>query len=416
MTTPFEDPASLLWKHQLKREHAHLLDRIKKLETRHEVYDERIKVSEMAARNMQAVKDDMHKMAQRIAAIESDDDEMRKTIGEFEIAKLSKRREDDETAMKMQQKLSALESQCRDIKADFEQVELANQAAMKKAQEMESKLSGQGKGSEKLARKNDPNEVANLMSRLDAMESRRNEEVRQIRAMQTRVVSLEKTCQSYGAKNGQFHAEVTRLSAMLRSGEGKQVPSSEATTVRFESSNPAEVQVPASPLGQTVNLRGQAEYSPTFSAHQRRTARNFARPSQHEAQIPQTQIEVQTQTPKEGRQQGEANEGKKRKAPATYSQRQTRSQAQPKQGKLGVNVGRRSKIVVLKVRYKESSTNLAGARSSKRPTNSSYRSRVSAKKLPGPASTPAPSAKRKRRDIPQPDDMETFIAAVMGTM
>ncbi|KAF2187761.1 hypothetical protein K469DRAFT_748968 [Zopfia rhizophila CBS 207.26] len=294
---PPSDPASLLWAHQLKREHGHLLDRLKDLEATHESYDARIKATEAISEGMKAIVKNMRQMAMRITAIEEDNKDVKDWIKRLDGERQARMREDGEKVKKVQQWVTELETQHKSIEAKVQQASLSHRSIMEKIEMIESIIQKQGKSAEKLAKKNDPNHVKVLMLRLDAMDSRRNEELRKAQALQDRVASFERTCQAYNSKNNELQAEVARLNGILRMGKPQPLPSSEATTEWFQSSNPTNVQVPASPLPRPICDKQQTsllEESPSFNAQQRKTARIIERPSQN-AQVVHTQIETQTQ-------------------------------------------------------------------------------------------------------------------------
>jgi len=193
--------------------------------------------------------------------------------------------------------------------------------------------------------------------------------------------------------------------------------------------------------------------SPIVNAQKRRTAKTLVHPSQQNAQIVETQVpESQTPTdfpsslpqlrPKRhvcernprtpGRKSSEeANAGRKRKLAPKLSQRQTRSQAELKKAKISPVD---DPELLLKKAVKASQSQRQSTRSNvslrAKPrvqkaagtdvVQTELQERIEILKPPanprvdGPVKTPEPKPlKRKRREIPQSDDLETFMLSAI---
>ncbi|KAF2662806.1 hypothetical protein K491DRAFT_2913 [Lophiostoma macrostomum CBS 122681] len=238
-STPL-NPTSLLWGHQLKREHGFLLDRMKTLEKGHQGYDARIRSAEVAANTVKNTAQDIKRLERSLSAIDESDRHRSAWIESAE-PRLAKMQEDIDKGKKVQPRVSALEGKHEDLHGEVQRLTSSQSLVTEKIATLERRL--QDSGAQKLIKKNDMNDVRVLGQRLQTLEALRKEEKAVARAMQDKIGSLERNLQKYDSKNEQLRVRLE----MALSSRHHPFPSSEVSTEHLYSSDPGFVQVPASP-------------------------------------------------------------------------------------------------------------------------------------------------------------------------
>ncbi|OCK83839.1 hypothetical protein K432DRAFT_432624 [Lepidopterella palustris CBS 459.81] len=325
-------PTSLLWAHQLKREHGHLLDRIKDLEKSNEAFNIRIVATETSHERITSCIDDIKKMATRISVIEDDDKEVKEWIEKLDEERQTLMNEESEKVKKLAYKVAVLEGHSKTVDIETQQTVSAYRAVLKKIEDVEAVLQKQGKVSEKLTKKNDPVDVKVLTRRLDAVESRRTDDTRKTQALLDRMHTLEDANRRMRNESNRLHAQVARLNREIKTQQAALLPSSEATTELDLELKPVSsaVQAPHSPFSggldqSSVVNNSLLEESPTLHAHLRRSARaapqkqTVAKSSEGPKTLPRTVIAEPDKS-------NVQNSRKKRKAALSQNLRQTRSQ------------------------------------------------------------------------------------------
>lgn len=247
-------PTSLLWAHQLKREHGHLLNRMKDLEKSHEAYESRIKATEVIADGMKNRASEIKEMVTRISAIEEDDKDVKEWVKKLDEERRVRMREDVERVKSLQQKLAALERQWQKSQLEAQKISSDHSMAITRIEELEHEIQRQGKSADKLSKKNDPADIKVLMRRLDAIESHRTGDSRIHRELLDKIADLEGANRQLVTKTESFRIEITRLNSEMRSRQMEVIPSSEATTEgSYGITQPSRVLVPQSPLVSSID-------------------------------------------------------------------------------------------------------------------------------------------------------------------
>lgn len=245
-----QGPASLLWCHQLKREHGFLLARMEKVVSEHHNYDVRIRSAEQAVESMKGIAQDVKQLTEAMSEIVSGDNDTRDWIEATDV-RLKTMKEDIDKAKKLSPRVSELEAQYDDLTQAFQQMASNHQSTLRKIEAVEAVAQKQSHDTGTLVKKNDSSDVRVLLMRLDAMESRRKEDERKAKVMQDKLTSLEQTVQTYNSK---LHGMHTHANAAFVSRDYP-IPSTEASSELLQSSNPGYIQVPASPFSKSMNGR-----------------------------------------------------------------------------------------------------------------------------------------------------------------
>lgn len=202
------ESASLLWAHQLKREHGFLLERMNRVESQHNAYhaqhnsyEARIKVAEATAESMKR---------ELLIAIDEIDSERNEWTASTQV-RIEKLSTEVESARKLPPRLSALETQVGELETEAAS---SHQVLVQKIWAVEAALQKTEVERQKVVKKSDSSDTTVLSHRLDAMEVRRKEDERKAAAMQDKMDMLERLCHSYNEKNKDLQA---RLNAVVTS-------------------------------------------------------------------------------------------------------------------------------------------------------------------------------------------------------
>jgi hypothetical protein len=241
-------PTALLWAHQLKREHNHLLNRIKTLETANSALTSRMNTTEKS--NQDAVKaiDTVNELSLKVQLIEDDDSSQHRRFEELDRDRGERFEKLGEGVKKVEKRLVALEKGFND--RDEQSQEKREGSAREKELLVErintlekeyAKLKeGAAKG-EKLARKDDAANTKVLNRRIEALEARRKDEGMKVKGMLEKFDKIEK---SWSTTQGQLKRALDRLDAMSSAPNRVASP---RPTPHVASSSPSMVQVPESP-------------------------------------------------------------------------------------------------------------------------------------------------------------------------
>lgn len=306
------NPASILWAHQLKRENGYLLSRMTDLESTHKKYDSRIKAAEAIAKDMKAATKETKQLSARMKAIETDNEGLLEVIGKLHEEK-DELMEDARVKMTdAQQSISALQTQYKSIETKLQQATVNHQSVVEKLNELEVKVRNEGNTAQKLVKKNDPGDIKVLTSRLDAIESLRKDEMRKNQLLLDKVLELEKANAELQARSLERQKEVISLSGPCTKCIPPILPPSQNTTERFESS-PTPETPPPWPSGETTlndsfesrygssrpgpaRRREPLDESPSVNAQFRKLARKIPSPSRNNTRVVETPLPSMTYT------------------------------------------------------------------------------------------------------------------------
>jgi chromosome segregation ATPase len=198
-STRTSSPTALLWAHQLKREHNHLLNRIKTLEAANSTLNSRMNATEASAQNALKATDSVKELSLKVQAIEADDESQQRRFKELDHDRGERFGKLGEGVQKIEKQLKALETALHN--RDDESQEKRKCAAREKELVVDriEKLEGEcaklkegaAKG-EKLARKDDSANTKVLNRRIEALEARRKEENLKVKTTLERLENIEK--------------------------------------------------------------------------------------------------------------------------------------------------------------------------------------------------------------------------------
>lgn len=272
-------PTSLLWAHQLKREHEHLLDRMKDIAKSQEAHDVKIHAIEASNERMRSIFARFEDMMTRIAAIEEESQDVKELIERFVGERPTKLRGAVEKISRLADQIAALDSHTKEVGIGVQQTLSTYRVVIEKVEDLEAKVQKQER-TETLREKNDPVDVTVLTRRLDAIESRRNNDATRTKTLIGRMEVLEQASQQLSTRSARFQAEIERLNSEAKS---QQEMARGTMTVRTkldleQESSQSSFQFPYSPRAGKLNQsspekHNPPESSPALNAQLRRSVR-----------------------------------------------------------------------------------------------------------------------------------------------
>ncbi|KAE9985384.1 hypothetical protein BLS_008323 [Venturia inaequalis] len=260
-STRTSSPTALLWAHQLKREHQHLLNRIKALETANSNLASRMDVTEMSAQDTAQTIKSVNELSVRIQAIEEDDNSQQQRFEELDRDRGERFEKLGDGVKKVGKRLQVLEKDLDD--RDEESQEKRERAAREKAllvdrlDELEkeyAKLKETAAKGEKLTRKDDTASSKVLNRRMEALEARHKEEGAKVKSLLDKFEKMEK---SWSTTQEQLKRTLDEMETV--SSAPKRVASPRPTPLIASSSPSTVVQVLESPLAGRQTRRVQPE-------------------------------------------------------------------------------------------------------------------------------------------------------------
>ncbi|KAF2278136.1 uncharacterized protein EI97DRAFT_246039 [Westerdykella ornata] len=394
-----QTPASLLWGHQLKREHGYLLERMKKVEREHDAFDARIRVVETSSDAMRGAVKDVNRLIEEDGRLE---DATKAWITSAE-GRLDKFEEAAKKTQSLQPQLSELEARFEVNDGQIQQMLSDHRSILQKIRAFDAELQLKKSEVDRLMQMNEAVNVRELLLRISTLEHHQAQGQEQATAMQDKIHALERTCNAYEAQNAELQARLDNiLLQQERSGSHTQIPtqvvdssvlpmpppatlsttdslpawmiidsqaqpplSMEVPTQVLPSSLPdAQVQVPATSsleLTQAQTSASLREESPLVNAQLRRTNRTEqpVEPGALSRRLDVPWTNARAKTPVSTQTQDldapyirphVPNSGRRRKALPTYYPPQTRSQVKSQLSRIeNVADCRPTKLVILKM-------------------------------------------------------------------
>ncbi|KAF2799095.1 hypothetical protein K505DRAFT_371195 [Melanomma pulvis-pyrius CBS 109.77] len=204
-------PALLLWEHQLKREHGHLLRRMEELETQYRGDHVRVKAVESTMEAAKSTELKVKELDRLVDAIIEDEKNQTQYFDRVVGENQAKHEKTLETWRKTHKKVSALDAQYKSIQTDVTHNSSALDLMTKSVGAVRAAME-QVQRTANTVNESVPN---NIMQRLEALDSRQSEGFRMMqdktRQMQDKLARLERT-------NSELHSEVSRLKAAVATG------------------------------------------------------------------------------------------------------------------------------------------------------------------------------------------------------
>jgi chromosome segregation ATPase len=223
-------PSSLLWAHQLKLEHTHLLSRLTTLQTVTASLSTGLTSATATSDRVTRLESSATNLGARVAAIEEDDKDVKEWIERLDDAQRARTREEGLKVERLGRKVGEVLVR----EKEWGRLEGIVLGLGRRVEELERGVKGEREREREkgLSRKNDPDDVKVLARRLDAVEAGRGEVVRKAEELRERVEGLEKGKWEWENEKWRLGRKVeTREKALeTRDRLSQAVPDSERTT------------------------------------------------------------------------------------------------------------------------------------------------------------------------------------------
>ena len=241
-------PTALLWAHQLKREHNHLLSRIKTLEEANSTLTSRMNIAEKSIQDAVKAIEKVNELSLKVQLIEEDDSSQHRRFEQLDRDRGERFEKLGEGVKKVERRLRALEKDLEDRDEESEEKKEVsareNELLVDRMDKLEKEYAKLGKDAakgEKLARKDDAANTKVLNRRIEALETKRNEEGMKVKSMLEKFENMEK---GWSTTQGQVKRALDNLDAISSAPKPVAAP---RPTPHVASSSPSVVQVPESP-------------------------------------------------------------------------------------------------------------------------------------------------------------------------
>jgi len=212
-------PNSLLWAHQLKREHGHLLARVKQLESATEEHDKRLRTAESTA--APGANDEIAALADQVKALHRGHLEKRLDMIEKDVmSKIEEAKIDSEAvALKMAQ----IEKNEALVEEERRKAFNKEKALLKRVGECEENLKKYETFLDQVGKKVDSASIAQIRSQLDSLAQQVKSGGSEMKLMSDSIMSLELANAELIKANERLAAEFAQLKA--KAAESASVPS-----------------------------------------------------------------------------------------------------------------------------------------------------------------------------------------------
>lgn len=200
-------PTSLLWAHQLKREHGYLLERITKLEGTSDVHDSRLDAVANIASAAQS--EDVEKLAKRVEAIEDDGVGKRVAKVERDVKERLETVQAETEALVLQ--IAALEGDSRTKDEERKKASSKEKALLKRLGAVEQSVEDEQKVVKMLEQDLAANDTDELREQLGALMAYRKRDELDARTLAKKVTALEAANKEMMKANESFREEMTKL-------------------------------------------------------------------------------------------------------------------------------------------------------------------------------------------------------------
>jgi hypothetical protein len=235
-------PTSLLWAHQIKRENAHLLSRMKALETATEELKGKVMTIDTSNKKTCETVKACSALEVRVQLIEEDDKEQQMRFGALDKDRNDRIEKQEFTLNVMAKKVRALETQYLDLKEERAEPERGDDgASLKRIEKLEAtldKLIAENTGA-KHKTIEDIVFVQTVNERVEQLEYKRMDDQNGIKSLHERLEKLEQAKMDAGRRH------VSILNANLKQ---KLQLVGQTPELGLSSPSAGQIQVPSSPL------------------------------------------------------------------------------------------------------------------------------------------------------------------------
>ncbi|KAK5120431.1 hypothetical protein LTR85_006370 [Meristemomyces frigidus] len=246
MTPRPSSPTSLLWAHQLKREHGYLLGRMQQVEASNQQQEERLKKADATAKS--GASNDIAALAEQVKAI--DESGITKRLAKVEkdvMEKLDEVQADSEAII---MKVSALEKDDAQVEEERRKALNKEKALLKRVAEVECSLKTYQESLERVGRRVDDASVTTIKAQLDGLAKQVRKEGEGMKRLEDSIGALEAANEELAKANDRLAKEVVEVAAARpKSAPAAQsAPKAAATKASATKAVPAPKTVPTRPL------------------------------------------------------------------------------------------------------------------------------------------------------------------------
>jgi len=209
-TTPRpSSPTSLLWAHQLKREHGHLIGRLQQVESANRQQEDRIKKAESAAKA--GTNNDIAALADQVKAL--DEGGINKRLAKVEKDVMAKLDDVQAESEAMVLKVASLEKD--DVLVEEERRKAFNKekALLKRVGEVEESLKLYEAGLESVGRRVDDASISTIKAQLDSLVGQVRKEGAEMKRLEDSISVLEAANEELRKANERLAAEMEKVAA-----------------------------------------------------------------------------------------------------------------------------------------------------------------------------------------------------------
>ncbi|TKA82841.1 hypothetical protein B0A55_00993 [Friedmanniomyces simplex] len=252
MTPRPSSPTSLLWAHQIKREHGHLLVRVQKLESVSDQHESRLKHAETAAKSH--VNDGIPALAEQVKALHKSGLPERLAKVEKDVMSRLDYVQADNEAMTI--KVASLEKDEAVAEEERRKAFNKEKALLKRVAEAEEGLKKYEQSLERMGRRVDEQSIGTIRAQLDKLSEQVKKEGPEMEQMGESIITLERANAELRNANDGLAVEVQKLaakSAAAAAAANAQVASLPAKKAAGKHEAPGyelddEIQTPQPPL------------------------------------------------------------------------------------------------------------------------------------------------------------------------
>ncbi|TKA70275.1 hypothetical protein B0A49_06671 [Cryomyces minteri] len=204
-------PTSLLWAHQLKREHTHLLDRMTALENVENTYKSRLEAVEANNQALRNSSVEIAELSARIAATGADVKDVREWVESLNVDRQAIVKADEAEIMKLAKRVAMLEAERKAQEGERKKAFTKDKAVVKRVLELEAGRQKELELVHQLERKVDGLDWNMLQKKLDAIEASTANELLVTEALLGRLGALEASNQNLNAKTQLLENEIGLL-------------------------------------------------------------------------------------------------------------------------------------------------------------------------------------------------------------
>ncbi|GAB1740935.1 hypothetical protein NU219Hw_g6005t1 [Hortaea werneckii] len=240
MTPRPDSPTSLLWGHQLKREHAHLLARLQQLESAGEQQGERIQKAESAAK--ESVSRDIAALTEQVRGLsEGDFNQRLSKMGEEVMSKLEDVQVEHEATMI---KVASLDKDGAEVEEQRRKAVTREKALLQRVNEAEKGLERYRENLQNVGRQVDEINMSAIKAQLENLTQQVLSEGAEMKRLEDSVHMLEAANQELLKANERLVAEMARLAETRNSAPAAQPvskPTSKSASAESETPDADEL-------------------------------------------------------------------------------------------------------------------------------------------------------------------------------